>query len=158
MPGSESGLTCPRIKGHENDRTVNWCKHVCRFPSPLTIHPDYKAWRDAVFHRMQQDHIRGWALATPEQWAAIQAYGLSLEPLASNGRAALWQEDTRSSQHFTECYDYLLKDIAKKHSRTQASQSAALPLAAPVAPALAANNHKFRPLIVRINLHVKVLI
>ena len=113
MPGSKRGLTCPRTKGHENDGTVNWCKHVCRFPSPLTTNPDYKAWRDAVFHRMQQDRIRGWALVTPEQWAAIQAYGLSLEPLASNGRAALWQEDTRSGQHFTECYDYLLKDIAK---------------------------------------------
>ena len=111
-----------------------------------------------MFHRMQQDRIRGWALATPEQWAAIQAYGLSLEPLASNGRAALWQEDTRSGQRFTECYDYLLKDIAKKHSRTLARLGAALPPAVPVAPALAANNRKFRPLIVCINLHVKVLI
>ena len=158
MPGSKSGLACLRTKGHENDGMVNWCKHVCRFPSPLTTHPDYKAWRDAVFHRMRQDRIRGWALATPEQWAAIQAYGLSLEPLASNGRAALWQEDTRSGQRFTECYDYLLKDIAKKHSRTLARLGAALPPAVPVAPALAANNRKFRPLIVRINLHVKVLI
>ena len=107
---------------------------------------------------MQQDRIRGWAPATPEQWAAIQAYGLSLKHLASNGRAALWQEDTRSSQRFTECYDYLLKDIAKKHSRTLARLGAALPPAVPVAPAFAANNRKFRPLIVRINVHVKVLI
>ena len=45
---------------------------------------------------MQQDRIRGFALATPEHWAAIQPYGLSLEPLGSNGRAALGQEDTRS--------------------------------------------------------------
>ena len=107
---------------------------------------------------MRQDRIRGWALATPEQWAAIQAYGLSLEPLASNGRAALWQEDTRSGQRFTECYDYLHKDIVKKRSRTLARLGAAHPPAVPVAPALAANNRKFRPLIVRINLHVKVLI
>ena len=107
---------------------------------------------------MRQDRIHGSALATPEQWAAIQVYGLSLEPLASNGRATLLQEDTRSGQGFTECYDYLLKDIAKKHSRTLALLGAALPPAVPVAPALAANNRKFRPLIVRINLHVKVLI
>ena len=107
---------------------------------------------------MQQDRIRGWALATPEQWAAIQVYGLSLEPLSSNGRAALWQEDTRSGQSFTECYDYLLKDIAKKDSRTLARLGAALPPTVPVAPALATNNRKFCPLIVRINLSVKVLI
>ena len=107
---------------------------------------------------MLQDRICGWALATQEQWAAIQADGLFLEPLASNGRAALWQDDTRSGQRFTECYDYLLKDIAKKHSRTLARLGATLPPAVPVVPALAANNRKFRPLIVRINLHVKVLI
>ena len=88
----------------------------------------------------------------------IQAYGLSLEPLASNGRTALWQEDTRSGQRFTECYDYLLKDIAKKHLRTLARLGAALPPAVPVAPAVAANNRKFRLLIVRINLHIKSLI
>ena len=89
---------------------------------------------------------------------AIQAFGLSLEPLASHGRAALWQEDTRSGQRFTECYDYPLKDIAKKDSRTLACLGAALPPAVPTAPALAANNGKFLPLIVYINLHVKVLI
>ena len=70
---------------------------------------------------MQQDCIRGWALATTEQWAAIEVYGLSLEPLASNSSVALWQEDIRSGQHFTECDDYLLRNIAKKHSRTLAS-------------------------------------
>ena len=107
---------------------------------------------------MQYNRIRCWALATPEEWAAIQAYGLSLEPLARNGRAALWQEDTRSGQRFTECHDYLLKDIAKKHLRTLACLGAALPRAVPVAPALAVNNRKFHPLIVGINLHVKVLI
>ena len=116
------------------------------------------AWRDTVFRRMQQDLIRGLAPAILEQWAAIQAYGLSLEPLASNGRAAYWQEDTRSGQHFTESYDYLLKDIAKKHSRTLACRGAALPPAVPVAPALTTYNRKFCPLIVRINLPVKILI
>ena len=74
------------------------------------------------------------------------------------GPSALWQEDTRSSQRFTECYDYLLMDIVKKHLTRLAHLGAALPVAVPVAPALAANHRKFRPLIVRINLLVKVLI
>ena len=158
MPGSKSGLTCPRTKGHENDGTVNWSKHICHFPNPPTTDSEYKAWRDAVFHRMQQDDIPSRALATPEQWTAIQAYGLSLEPLASNGRAALWQPDKNSGLRFTECYDYLLRDIAKKHSKTLARLGVALPPAVPAAPALAANNCKFCPLIVCINQRVKVLI
>jgi hypothetical protein len=158
MPGSKSGLACPRTKGHENDGTVSWCKHVCRFPNPRTTDPVYKTWRDAVFARMQQDRIRSRALATPEQWAAIQAYGLSLEPLASNGRAALWQQDSSSGRRFTECFDYLLKDIAKKHIKMLRRLGVALPPAVPAAPAVAANNRKFRPLIIRINVHVKVLI
>ena len=107
---------------------------------------------------MQQDGIPSRALATTEQWTAIQAYGLSLEPLASNVRAALWQQDTNSGLRFTECYDYLLRDIAKKHSKTLACLGVALPPAIPAAPTLAASNSKFRPLIVRINQHVKVLI
>ena len=102
MPGSKSGLTCPRTKGHEYDGTVNWCKHICRFPNPCTIDPEYKAWRDTVFYRMQQDGIPSRALAMPEHWMAIQAYRQSLEPLASNGRAALWQQDTISGLRFTE--------------------------------------------------------
>ena len=144
--------------GHENEGTVNWCKHIRRFPNPLTTDPEYKAWQDAVFYRMQQDDIPSRALATAGQWMAIQAYGLSLEPLASNGRAALWQQDTNSGLRFTECYDYLLRDIAKKHSKTLACLGVALPPAVPATPALAANNRRFRPLIVRINQRVKVLI
>ena len=107
---------------------------------------------------MQQDGIPSRALATPEQWTAIQAYGLSLELLASNGRAGLWQQDSISRMCFTECYDYLLRDIAKKHSRTLARLGVALPPAVCAAPALAGNTRKFRPLIVRIDPHVKVLI
>ena len=131
MPRSKSRLTCPGTKGHENDGTVNWCKHVCCFPNRHTTDPKYKAWRDAVFYRMQQDGIRRRALATHEQWTAIQVYVLSLEPLVSNGRAALWQQDTNSSLHFTVCYDNLLRDIAKKHSTTLACLGVALLLAVP---------------------------
>ena len=107
---------------------------------------------------MQQDGIRRRALPTPEQWTAIQAYGLSLEPLASNGRAPLGQQDTISGLRFTECYDYLLRDISRKHSRMLAGLGVVLPPAVPAAPVLAGNYHRFRPLIVRINQHVKVLI
>ena len=92
-----------------------------------------------------------------EQWAAIPAYCLSLEPLASNSKAAPWQEDTPSGLCFTECYDYLLKDIAKKHSRMLACLGTTLPLTVPVAPTLATNNLKFRSLILHINLHVELL-
>ena len=88
----------------------------------------------------------------------IQADGLSLEPLAINGRAALLQQDTNASLHFTECYDYLFRDIGKKHSGTLAGLGVALLPAVPAAPALAGNNRKFRPLIVLIKQHVKVLI
>ena len=158
MPGSKSGLTCPRTKGHENDGTVNWWKHICHFPNPLTTYPEYKAWRDTVFHKMQQDGIPSRALATPEQWTAIQAYGLSLELLASNGRAAIWQHNANSGLGFTKCYAYMPRDIAKKHYKRLARLGVALQPAVPAAPALAANNRKFGPLIVRINQHVKVLI
>ena len=158
MPRSKSGLTWPRTNGHQNDGTFNWCKQSCCFPNPLTTDPEYKARRDAVFHRMQQDGIPSRALATPKQWTAIQAYNLSLEPRASNGRAPLWQQDTNSGLRFTECYDYLLRDIAKKHSKTLARLGVALPPAVPAAPALAVNTRKFRWLIVRINQRVKVLL
>ena len=158
MPGSKSRLTCPTTKGLENDRMINWCKHICRFPNPRTTDPEYFAWRDAVFYRMQQDRIPSRALATSEQWTAIQAYGPLLEPLASNGRAARWQQNTNSGLRFPESYDFLPKDIAKKHSKTLARLGVALPLAVPAAPTLAANNRKFRPLIVRINQYLKVLI
>ena len=144
--------------GDDNDETVNWCKHKCCIPNPRTTDPEYKAWRVAVFYRMQQDGIPSQALATPAQWRAILAYGLSLELLATDDRAALSQQDTISGLRFTECYDYLLRDIAKKHSRTLARLGIALPPAVPAALALAVNNCNFRPLIVRIKQHVKLLI
>ena len=158
MPGSKSGLTCPGTKEHESDRTVYWCKDICRLLKPRTTDPEYKGWQDAVFHRMKQDGNPSRALATPGQWIAIQAYGLSLEPLASNSRAAIWQQDTISGLRFTEFDDYLLKDIAKKDSRTLAHLGVALPLALPAGPAWAGNNRKFGPLMVHINQHVKVII
>ena len=55
-------------------------------------------------------------------------------------------------------YDYLLRDIAKKHAGTLAHLGVALPPAVTAAPALGGNNHKFRPLIAHINQHGKVLI
>ena len=107
---------------------------------------------------MEQDRIRSWKLATDDQWEAIQAYGLTLEPLASNGRAALWQQNTNSGLRFTECFDFLLKDIAKKHSNTLMRLGVAVPPAVPTAPALTGNNRKFHPLVIRIDSDVKILI
>lgn len=158
MPASKSGLVRPRTKGHENDGDIAWSKHICRFPNPATLSPEYKTWRDAIKRRMEQDRIRSWKLATDDQWEAIQAYGLTLEPLASNGRAALWQQNTNSGLRFTECFDFLLKDIAKKHSNTLMRLGVAVPPAVPAAPALTGNNRKFHPLVIRIDSDVKILI
>lgn len=147
MPASKSGLTRPRTKGHEDDGDIAWSKHVCRFPDPSTTSLEYKTWRDAIKRRMEQDRIRGRKLATPEQWAAIQAYALTVEPLASNGRAALWQQNSNAGLRFTECLDFLLKDIARKHSKTLRRLGVAVPPAVPAAPAVAATDRKFRPLL-----------
>ena len=114
--------------------------------------------------KMEQEGIRSWKLAAEDQWAAIQAYALTVEPLASNGRAALWQEDSSTGRRFTECLDFLLKDVAKKHSKTLSRLGVAVPPAVPVvpavpaAPALAANNRKFYPLVVSFNYYVNILI
>ncbi|KAG0123719.1 hypothetical protein HOY82DRAFT_544085 [Tuber indicum] len=134
MPASKSGLTCPRTKGHEGDGNIAWCKHICSFPDPSTTSPGYKTWRDAIKRRTEQNRIRGWKLATPDQWAAIQAYALTIEPLASNGRAALWQQNSNAGLRFTECLDFLLKDISRL--------GVAVPPAVPAAPAVATNDHR----------------
>jgi len=63
--------------------------------------------------KMEQDWIPGWKGSMAAQWPAIQAYALATPPLTL--RVALWQTDTARGKRFTECLDFLLKDIAKKH-------------------------------------------
>ena len=66
--------------------------------------------------KMEQDRIPGWKGSTAAQWAVIQAYALASLP----GRvgAALWQTDTAQGERFTECLEFLLKDMAEKHKPT----------------------------------------
>ena len=88
---------------------------------------------------MEREGIRGYKDATPAQWAAIQAYALTVEPIASNGMAAYWEAESNRRRHFTECLVFLLKDVAKKHSKTLEAMGLAIsPAPAPPAPLVVA--------------------
>ena len=108
---------------------------------------------------MECKGISGYKHSTPAQWAAIQAYALTVEPIASNGMVAHWEANTNRGRQFTECLDFLLKDVAKKHSKTLSAMGLAVPPAPPVAPAAVAtgNDHK-SPQPVRSNLVQCILI
>jgi len=80
--------------------------------------------------KIEQDRIPGWKGSTATQWAAIQAYALATLPITV--RVAPWQTDTARGEHFTECLDSLLKDIAKKHKPSLTAL-----LAAQLVPAVA---------------------
>jgi len=88
--------------------------------------------------KMQQDRIPGGKGSMAPQWAAIQAYALATLPVTV--RAALWQTNTARGERFTECLDFLLKDIAKNHkpSVTQLLAAQPVPAIAPVAAPFAA--------------------
>src|SRR5437879_2727426 len=83
---------------------------------------------------MEHEGIHGYKDASTAQWATIQAYDLMVEPIASNGMAAYWEADSNWGRCFTECLDFLLKDVAKKHSKTLEAMGLAVPPTAP-APA-----------------------
>ena len=70
--------------------------------------------------KVEQDRIPSWRQTTDAQSAAIQAYSLTLAPVATpgGGRAALWQTHTIRGRRFTECLDFLLKDLAKQHRKS----------------------------------------
>jgi len=67
---------------------------------------------------------------------------LTLAPVApvGCGRAALWQTDTIRGRRFTECRDFLLKDIAKKHQNTLESLTRARGAPIMAAPIPAGND------------------
>ncbi|RPB03034.1 hypothetical protein L873DRAFT_1787191 [Choiromyces venosus 120613-1] len=140
MPRSKAGLICPRTAGHENDGVIRWCKHVCRFPNLGTFSPEYRTWRNAIKCWMEREGIQSFRHSSAAQWARLQVYALTIEPIASNGRAQFWEKDTPRGRRFTECLDYLLKDVAKKHSQTVKAMMQALPPATPVPAASAAGN------------------
>jgi len=70
--------------------------------------------------KMKHDRIPRWRQSADAQWLAIQAHSLTLAPSATagSGRAALWQTDIVRGTRFTECLDFLLKDVVKKHQNT----------------------------------------
>ena len=120
MANSKAGFVNPRTPGHENDGDITWCKFVCGFPNYGAFSQAYSSWRTTMNCKMELDRIPSWRDSTDAQWAAIQAHALTLPPIASagGGRAALWQVDSTRGRRFTECLDFLLKDIAKKHRGT----------------------------------------
>jgi len=102
--------------------------------------------------KMGQDRIPGWKGSIAAQWAAIQAYALATPPVTV--RAALRRTDTAWGERFTECLDFLLKDIAKKlkPSLTRLLGAQPVPAVAPVAapvtapvagPVVVENDRKF---------------
>ena len=64
-------------------------------------------------NNMKQDRNPGWGRGTAVQWAAIGAYAIPLQPVSP--RSGLWQANNLHGERFTQCLDFLLKDIAKKH-------------------------------------------
>jgi len=144
MAASKVGLSFEKSASFKNDGDVTWCKHVCGFPHPRTYRPEYKAWRNATKPKMEQDRIPGWKQSTAAQWAPIQAHALTLRPVSQ--RSGLWQANNPRGERFTECLDFLLKDIAKKHQGILRDMLTAPVAAVPVAdPTPARNDRKLSP-------------
>jgi len=95
--------------------------------------------------KMKQDRIPGWKQSTAAQWAAIQAYAITLQPVSWT--SALWQANNLCGERCTECLDFLLKDIAKKHQRILTDMLKVQPVAAIAVadPAPARNDRKLTP-------------
>jgi len=144
MAPSKAGFTYKKTPGHENDGDVSWSKYVCGFLKPGITNQDYSSWRNGMKRKMEQDRIPSWRQSTDAQWAAIQAHCLTLAPVATpgSGRAALWRTDTVRGRHFTECLDFLLKDVAKKHPNTLESLTRARGGPILAAPIPAGNDRK----------------
>jgi len=140
MAASKVGLTFEKWTSFKNDCDVTWCKDVCGFPYPPTYSPEYKAWRNAMKRKMEQDRIPGWKQSTAAQWAAIQAHALTLRRVSQ--RSGLWQADNPLGEHFTECLNLLLMDIAKKHQGILRDMLRAPVAVVPVADPTPGRNHR----------------
>ena len=81
----------------------------------------------------------GFVGSKADQWAAIQAYALTLSPILHKG--LLWQTNMGGGQQFTKCFDYLLRDIAKKH-QNKLVDLLRVPVAGPAGPVAAVNDRK----------------
>ena len=145
MPLSKAGLVYPRTASHENDGDISWCKFVIGFLNPKTRSPGYNTFRKAMKRKMEQERIPRFVGSTAYQWAVIQAQALTLSPIPH--RVPLWQTNMRRSQWFIECFDYLLRDIAKKHQNNlvnllRVPVAGPAGLASPAAPVRAVNDPK----------------
>ncbi|RPA88803.1 hypothetical protein L873DRAFT_1823997, partial [Choiromyces venosus 120613-1] len=131
MSASKAGLTYEKSQGYANEGDITWCKYVCGFRAPRTYGDEYRIWRNAMKCKIEQDRIPGWKQSTAAEWAAIQAYALTLPTITA--RARLWPSNTDRGTRFTECLGFLLKDIAKKHRSTLAELLRIQPVVAPAA-------------------------
>ena len=108
---------------------------------------------------MERQGIPGCKHSTLAQWAAIQVYALTVEPIASNGMATCWEANTNRGRRFMECLDFLLKDVAKKHYKTLSAIGLAVPPTPPIAPAaVTTGNDRKSPQLVRSNLVQCILV
>jgi len=82
--------------------------------------------------KIEQDRIPGWKQSTAAQWAAIQAYAITLQPVS--WWSALWQANNLSGECFTESLDFVVKDIPNKHQRILTDISKVQPVAAIAVP------------------------
>jgi len=142
MAVSKPGFVYPRTAGHENDGDITWGKFIIGFPNPSTRSPEYNTFRKAMKRKMEQERILGFVGSTAHQWAAILAHALTIPPVPH--RAPLGQTNTRRGQRFTECFDYLLRDIAKKHKNNLENllRAAVAGPAGPAPPVAAVNDRK----------------
>jgi len=102
-------LPCKSLRGVPAPNTNS-------FPYPRTYSSEYKAWRNAMKCKIEQEWIPGWKQSTATQWAAIQAHALTLRPVRQ--RLGLCEADYSLREGFTESLDLWLKDIGKKASES----------------------------------------
>jgi len=67
MAASKVGLQYQKSDAFKDDGEVTWCKYVCGFPEPRTDGEEYKDWRNAIKHKMEEDRIPGWKGSTAGQ-------------------------------------------------------------------------------------------
>ena len=97
--------------------------------------------------KMEQDRFLGWKQSTAAQWAAIQPYAITIQPVSR--RSGLWQANNLCGEGFTECLEFLLKNIAKKYLLILTDMLKVQPVAviAVADPATARNDSKLAPII-----------
>ena len=113
MVVSKVAFVYPTTAGYEeNDGDMACCKFILGLPNPKTRSPEYDTFPKTMKRKMDQGKIPGSVGSRADQWGAIQADELTITHVPH--LAPLWQTNTRRGQWFTGCFDYLLRNIAKK--------------------------------------------